>query len=272
MLASKYGHLDVVEYLVGEGANMRMSDRNGRTALALAVESSVHECSASAFIQKTVEDFQKALEGSVQEAVEGKLSLIIESGASSVGGNMEIVKFLINSGAIVDKVDDEGHSVLSAASYGGDFDLVKYLLGAGARVNDGNALFGASLGGYSDIVQYLLEAGADVDSPNDGRTALHVTSQNGHSDIVKLLLEAGADVNLQGTDGRTALYTAVSNSQLDTAKLLLEAGADVNLRDNDGRQFRDDFLRGRFVCDKPVREAVEQAIIQVEEKVSKRVY
>ena len=73
--------------------------------------------------------------------------------------------------------------------------MVKILIDKGADIkgveNDGRtALFCAALNGHEKVVRYLIEKDADVRVCTiDGWTSLHTAAQNGHVDVVRLLVE-----------------------------------------------------------------------------------
>ena len=147
---------------------------------------------------------------------------------------------LIENGARVDAVDEDGRTALMVAVVKNNADCVKALLVVGADVNAKNkngwtALMLATGLGYTDCVKTLLEAGADVNEENkNGATALMTAVAKGHTDCMKALLEAGADVNAKNKNGYTALMAAVTKNNVDCVKVLLKAGADVNAKDKDG--------------------------------------
>ena len=90
---------------------------------------------------------------------------------------------------------------LQQACFFGHVKTVRVLLDAGADVdaidnNGWRALHIAAQNGHLEVVQVLLDAGADVHATNNrGLTALHTASQNGHLEVVQVLLDTGADVD-----------------------------------------------------------------------------
>ena len=146
---------------------------------------------------------------------------------------------LIENGAHVDAVDEDGRTALTVAVAKNNADCVKALLVVGADVNAENkngwtALMLATGLGYTDCARALLKAGADVNAKTkDGETALMLAVDEGHTSCVKTLLEVGSDVNAENKNGWTALMAAVAKSNVDCVKVLLEAGADVNAKDKD---------------------------------------
>ena len=112
---------------------------------------------------------------------------------SSLKGHQVVVKLLLDSGAKVNTVRNDGASALMAASLNGHYDTAKLLLKSGAAVNH---------------------------AMNNGRTALMFASFNGHYDTAKLLLKSGAAVDHAMNDGRTALSIAVRKKHTAVASLL----------------------------------------------------
>ena len=97
---------------------------------------------------------------------------------------------------------NESASALCAAAREGDGAEVSRLLQAGAdvdRVDDNGRtpLHDACVNGHADVVSLLLDAGAEVDpADNQKWTPLYYACARGHADVVSLLLDAGADVDL----------------------------------------------------------------------------
>jgi ankyrin repeat protein len=81
-------------------------------------------------------------------------------------GNVEMAKYLIESGADVHTCNDE--AVWLAAMFG-NLRMVKYLIscGASARARNSDAVVHAAENGYIEIVKHLVAHGADVRTQND---------------------------------------------------------------------------------------------------------
>ena len=113
---------------------------------------------------------------------------------------------LIENGARVDAVDEDGRTALMVAVAKNNADCVKALLVVGADVNAEDkggetALMKAALNGNAEIVKVLLEAGADVNAKDkDGFTPLVCAAKKGYTEIVKALVAAGVDVNMKKGD------------------------------------------------------------------------
>ena len=173
---------------------------------------------------------------------------------------------LIENGARVDAVDEDGRTALMVAVVKNNADCVKALLVVGADVNAKNkngytALMAAVLKGHTDCVKPLLKAGADANvKDKDGETALMLAVLKGHTDCVKTLLKAEADVNAKFEDGSTALMIAATLGHADCVKALITAGADINAKEDKGYtalMFAVDLRHTD--CVKALREAVANA-------------
>ncbi|XP_032752962.1 ankyrin repeat domain-containing protein 31 [Rattus rattus] len=114
----------------------------------------------------------------------------------------------------INKRNAKGESRLHVASTGGNLSLVKMLIESGADVNlKDNAgctpLHKASSGGFDDVIIELLKAGANVNCENvDGILPLHGASAGNHLKAAEILLEHGANPSQKDQKQRTALDEA----------------------------------------------------------------
>ena len=90
----------------------------------------------------------------------------------------------------------------------------------------------AASAGNLSVVKQAIANGMDVNmkDPKSGGTLLATAALMGHTEIVALLLEHGADVNVRSKDGETALHAAAFLGRVETVKLLLDKGADTTLQ------------------------------------------
>uniref|UniRef100_UPI001374BC38 ankyrin repeat domain-containing protein n=1 Tax=Legionella pneumophila TaxID=446 RepID=UPI001374BC38 len=90
--------------------------------------------------------------------------------------------------------------------------------------------------GYKDIVHRLIDLSVDVNlRDRKGRTALFCAVMQGEKEIVELLINNGADPNIQDNEGVTPLMKVVPTDDHEIVELLLNAGADTSIKDNRNR-------------------------------------
>ena len=144
---------------------------------------------------------------------------MLEDGASAVlaachAGQLDVVRYLVESGADKDQALGDGTSPVYIASEHGHLAIVKYLVESGAdkdRVDEDGAspVLGACYQGHLEVVRFLVEAGADKDKAKvNGASPLYIASQNGHAEVVRYLVGAGVDKDRALVDGATPLYIA----------------------------------------------------------------
>ena len=129
--------------------------------------------------------------------------------------------------------------LMIAASFGHP-RVVRVLLNNGAdlsMVNDdgGTALHGSAEGGYLEVTKLLVKAGADLDARiSPGRcTPLYMAAKGGHSEVAGVLVDAGADPNTRRLGGATPLYKAAEYGHAAATKVLIRAKANPLLARSD---------------------------------------
>ena len=183
--------------------------------------------------------------------------------------NLEIIQFLIDSGAQVNGIEQViPLSIVYRNKNDNWYEISQLLLQNGASLNyiteysSGKSSVlqdivkvrpGATLPGYKpenkeEVIKsfnYALE-NCDYNNVNWMRVLQHSVS-NGRTEIVKLLLDEGyCDVN-DTSIGMTALMFAARDSSQEMVQLLLDYGADKNIQTSDGKTAYDYALeRGCF--------------------------
>ncbi len=136
---------------------------------------------------------------------------------------------LLDRGAQVESVDDNGRTPLMHAFEDGHAQNVITLLLHGARADRGGwtPLMITAFDAYHFAARSLIEKGAAVnDTDFAGRTALHWAAKGfAHPELYRLLINAGADVNAADQDGWTPLHVAARRASPEHVQVLLDAGA-----------------------------------------------
>ncbi|PRP87452.1 ankyrin 2,3/unc44 containing protein [Planoprotostelium fungivorum] len=174
------------------------------------------------------------------------ISISLEN--ACINNQLDAVEFLVDIGADIHGINNEGRAPLHNASRYGCTETVEDQVRECMRVN---------------ARQLLMEMGANVDHCTSSRdkkqSSLHFASSNGWTEAVQLLLEKKANIRYADSDGRTSLLHASSNGHTEvvknittpckqqwshqdsegkdqnghteTVKLLLQSGADVGHTD-----------------------------------------
>ena len=250
-----YGNIDVIDTLIAYGADVNLTDECGTTALMAACGSkrleavrvmmeykadltAVDVYGNTALTIACGHDATAMLELLLQCEVDVNVLVDIEGFRGTVlcyacyKGSVDIVRLLVNHGALVDATDSRGDTVLiSLCRRGGkSIDTVRVLLDLHADVHKTDRrcltpLMIASASGSRCVVDALLDGGAFVDAVDDFEcTALfHAATR----EVAELLVSRGADIDLVSKYRGSVLYSASVSDKWDVVELLLEHDADL---------------------------------------------
>ncbi len=207
---------DIIDLLLKKGADIKKSEI------------------WSVVTTKDMGEFLVSLGADVHEKIGGRNNSSLHYNHNK---DLDLIKFLIDSGVDVNAKNDVGYSPLH---YESRVEVAELLIKAGADVNakDNRGLTPLHCTNSVEVAELLIKAGADVNAKdNRGFTPLFSldTSTNSKK-IIKLLIKKGADVNAKpNNDGTTLLHVLARNSSANSIiELLIKHGADVNAKDNDG--------------------------------------
>lgn len=181
---------------------------------------------------------------------------------AAIDGKARVVRFLIEQGLEVDRLD-HGLTPLHFAASWGRKAVAELLLEAKANANASSPngvppLHFAAKNGYAALVAVLLARGADPNAQADygemimpggqnssvanwsntgidGGTPIHWAARQGHTSIIRMLLEKGANAKLLDPRRQTTLQCALSSGVEAAIRLLIEQGVDVNSADGLGQ-------------------------------------
>lgn len=211
-------------------------------------------CCGIAFAKIPGAEFAIAIESGDLEAIKSlieggaKADTIIDYGEHKItplmkaawDGQIEIAKYLIDSGADVNAVDDQQETPLFSAIKRERVEITQLLIDRGAKVNIRDSrqftpLITAAAAGSQEIVRILVKAGGNIKDEMYGLTPLMFAVASRKVDVLKLLVELGAPVDqVSSTSGQTALLSAIYAGNAEMVQALIDLKANVNFRTKDG--------------------------------------
>ena len=259
--AAAYGHLDLVSWLVGKGADVSVRAQSKLTPLYCACVkghvdvvdflirngSDVNAADMFGFrmIQK-VEKYPEIVALLIRNGAKASLHQIAISGSV-----VAAEKYLSDNNVDIDKVNLDKRTPLCFAANFGHVDMVSFLIRKGAKVNASDKfkdtpLAFAARNGHVDVAKVLIESGADVNSTRfDVRSLLHIVAALGNFEMMHLLVRNGANVNASyvktdwfgdGSEEKvTVLRLSSESGHVPCTLLLLCCGAEI-----DSLSIRDD--------------------------------
>jgi ankyrin repeat protein len=235
--AAYYGHLEIAEILISRGADLDAEDSDYSTPLYLAAEEG-HPKVVEFLISKGAEVNVKSSWWGytpLHRAAWGPVTMRKHLGGRTVSeadlneNYLEIVGMLLEKGAKVDVLDNDGKTPLDQAIGNGEKEIAVLLRKHGAEHGTIDA---AAYGGDIKAVKGFLANGVEVNVKGGSimGTPLHYAAQGGHLDIVELLLAKGAEVNVTiqveggNFNGKTPMDRANSFNHTKIADLIRKHG------------------------------------------------
>lgn len=191
---SEIGNLTIAKFLLSEGCNAKVRDREGRTAVDIA-------------------------------ALNGRLEVVRE--LSTWGSSLKTVSSggrTILHHAVTDK-DEEGDDHSDSDSY--RESQLRQSLSIERDHEGGDGGCGID---HTGVLEFLLLQNLDVNATdNDECTPLHCLVQTGClSSLAALLRHDGVKVDAHNRSGESALLISAKLGLTDIVTKLVEAGADIN--------------------------------------------
>lgn len=144
----------------------------------------------------------------------------------------ELLRLLVIKGADLDFQERSlRQTTLHIEARGGDVEMVEFLLDHGAGINKVTSvaltpLHRAIAKKEKKTAIVMLSKGADTEAPDQyGDRPLHLAVSCGHQTLVALLLERGAQVNARIQSGEPPLHKVAKHNREDIEKILRENGA-----------------------------------------------
>jgi len=208
---------------------------------AVATAGEIHDASRDGDIQK-VKSLVTA-DTNLVRSTDDRARTPLHQAAS--GGHTEIIRYLLEHGAVLEQKDGRGNTPLLSAVWGNHLDVVRLLADRGANLEVEHPSYGAAIDvaywqecikGHSGITEFMMSRGVPFD-PNSEfmATRLNLATTFGNYDMASFVVALGADVNRISTgDGMSELHFAVACGHADIVRLLLKHGATIKVTDNNG--------------------------------------
>jgi ankyrin repeat protein len=153
------------------------------------------------------------------------------------GNHIEVVRYLLESGADIDRGERAGKTALDFAAESGQIEMTQLLVDSGADVNKrdligGNSALWAAGLGTPETLEILVKANADIEVKDiNGLTPLAWAAQTGSTKSMEILIEAGAKVNVVDMlNGESILMRAARSGKVESVQLLLANNADTGIQ------------------------------------------
>lgn len=253
-LASRNGHLDIVQELLGQPTYRRAPEIC--VALYYAAQESYKRVVDTLLGQHCAviarnANGDTALHASVRTADDEILLALLKRSKIDVNarnhngwapiheaahlGIVGIFDTLKRYGGDVSISTPDGETPLQIAAKAGHAEIVRYLLSQSPRAVDCSAAFMLAVrNGHVRAAKSLLRYHKRRSQYRSGESPLHIATGNGHGDMVLLLLQNRflADTLECST---TPLHLAVLNGSEEITEMLLKEHARPNLKDENGR-------------------------------------
>lgn len=246
-MASMRGNMDMVKYLLQQGAHINQADDDGLTPLHLAVASG-----ASTSLVNYMLD-----QGANIISTDNQGANVLHIAADS--GNVPLIRLLIGKGSPVNEITGDHESATFLAAEQGHLEALEMLLANGGNANDPNAngfhaVHAAVKRGSYSILEALLDSKA-LPNPATGSTGaarayvkdagdntpLHIcalVSDSVPEDVAlrmaRKLIATGCPVAEINSEGWNALHIASQVGAASLIKLFLEIGSPINARNDEG--------------------------------------
>lgn len=203
--AAKNGHLEVLDYLISQGADCQKATSGGENPITLAAKE--NQQAAVLFLIENGSDVN------YQEKNFGKTPLL----SAVEWGDLKFIKRLISLGASLNTRDKSGNTPLTLAAFRKHPEIVEFLAKSGASMK------ATGLHGRPPISLALISG-----SKNRFEIQPEVKA------TVDVLLKFGADINQQDSNGDTPLIYAASKGNKALMDYLIGKGANPDIANNNG--------------------------------------
>ena len=243
--AAREGHKVVAELLFDNGADVNRM-YSFIAALTMLKKNGFIDANATSRGYQYVDVWRSQDEAMARNEAEITASERLQGGTAlheaAGSGEEGVVKLLLQSGAMVDALDNFGATPLHRAAYYGHIETIKLLRQNGAHLDNGFY--------HGAVAREMFEKEAYRERHRQWKTKdwvfrnmmagspLRQAAKNGQEQAVRLLLSYDPNPNAAGQFGGSVLHQAAQSGHTEIVKLLLENGADVDTVDESSTSHR----------------------------------
>jgi ankyrin repeat protein len=223
-LAAAAGHLEIVRWLIGRGAEI-----DARTA---QMSTPLMHASLSGKTEIVRLLIAKGANLGARDSYQRTAFILVARDT----GNTTMAGILLDAGADINAADRWNDTALSLSAWRGFDGLIDLLLERGASLPVDPAqkqlvFTQAITNGLDKLFDRILAAGADLSAMDGlGGSLLHAAADGGSEHIMKALIENKLDLNGKDRNGWTPLHRAAERGWMRAAALLIGRGAKLDER------------------------------------------
>ena len=230
-------NLDMMKYLVTQGAKTNLIDSHGYTVLNFAAATG----------QQNTKLYDLCISYGANPVTEknhdGANALLL---VAPFLKDDTLIKYFIDKGVDLHTTDNQGNGLFNYASKKGSISVLDLLIKKGVAYKTlnkkgGNAFIFASQGTRNssntlETYKYLETLGIQPDITTDqGFTPLHALAyKNTDLDIFSYFIKKGVDVNQQDMNGNTPFSNAAYRNDITSVKFLAKHIKDINVANKNG--------------------------------------
>lgn len=229
--AAYRGNVELVQYLIDNGAKTNITDDKGSTIINFAAGAGQKNTKVYDLLLKHGADLNKDL------TLSGANALLL---AAPHDKDFSLMNYFISKGLDINSVDSKGNGVFNYAAKTGNITLMDQLIKKGIKGND-NAFIFASQGARGvtngiEVYKYLESVGLNPNAVSkEGETPLHtIASKSKDMDVITYFINKGVDVNQQDAHGNTPFINAASQNNLEVVSLFSKTVKNVNQTNKKG--------------------------------------
>jgi len=221
ILASYFGHTNIVKKLVQNGANLNAFDNNGVTSLIWCASENRYDI-AKILIESGINVNHQDNKG---------YSALMWA---CLKGNSEIVKLLLNNNANKTLLNNNGETAMFIAQKNGKNSIVQIFANVSPSDNNAELLEAVKKGDLEKINQFLLR-GANINyQDSEGKTPLIHSILSGYKEITQSILLKGANINTKDKNGNSPAIHAILKKDIIVLTELEKKRCDLNAEDKEG--------------------------------------